>query len=398
VVGGHALDLFLPVIHLLHVFVVAEMGGAEAVLLNIIRHRERTDIKHYAVIISDDDGPLGAALTDLSVPWQRITRGRMRNPFALQRVCRGIKRVIREFEINAVLANAPQGFLYARCAALGTRFPVAVYYMTVPKPRFWNNNALDILTALARPAAIFTASDEIRHILQRWGLSNVETVHHGTALQSTQAVELEEVERILKQHGVSTTDPLILVPGRLQTWKGQHVLVGALPEVLKTFPSAHAVLLGGTLFRLDADYPAKIQQQIIDLSIEGRVHMVGHQPIRGWLERATLVVHCSTEPDPFPNVCIEALAARRPLITNKLSGTREILLHRQDALIVEPNDQSALAKAIIEVLESSANAQRLAEAGYQRYLATCTPSMMVQPIEATLVRIACGPAMTGSRA
>jgi glycosyltransferase involved in cell wall biosynthesis len=363
-----------------------------------MRHRERADIQHYAVMISDEDGPLGTALTDLAVPWQRITRGRMRNPIALRRVCRGIKRVIREFEVNAVLANSPQGFLYARCAALGYRVPVAVYYMSVPKPRFWSNNLFDIFTVLARPAAIFAASDEIRHLLQRWGLSNVETVHHGTALQPTQAVELAEVERILKQHSVSSTDPLILVAGRLQTWKGQHVLVGALPEVLKKFPSAHAVVLGGTLFGLETDYPDRIQQQIVDLSIERQVHIVGHHPIRGWLERATLVVHCSIEPDPFPNVCIEALAARRPLITNKLSGTREILSHRQDALIVEPNDQSALAKAIIEVLDSPANAQRLAEAGYQRYLATCTPSSMVQPIEATLTRIACGPAVTGSRA
>lgn len=385
-------------IRLLHVFVVSEIGGAEAVLLNVIRFRELMDIEHYAVIVADNEGPLCTALTNLAVPWRRVPRGRMRNPIALQQAGRGIRRAIREFEVNAVLTNGPQGFLYARCAALGVKLPIAVYYMTFPKLRLWSNNVLDILTALGRPAAVFTASEGIHRIIEKWGLSNVETVHHGTALPSIQADELEEVERVLKQYGVSSADPLVLVPGRLQSWKGQHVLIAAIPEVLKKFPNAHAVLLGAALFGLEADYPDRIQRQIADLSLERHVHMVGHQPIRGWLERATMVVHCATAPDPFPNVCIEALAARRPLITNKLSGTCEILTDGLDGVIVEPNDCSALAKAIIGVLESPATARNQAEAGYQRYLATCTPGRMVRPIEATLAGIARRPEVAERRA
>ena len=131
---------------------------------------------------------------------------------------------------------------------------------------------------------------------------------------------------------------------------------------------------------------------------ERRVHLVGHQPIRGWLDRAAVVVHTSTQPDPFPNVCIEALAARRPLITNTISGTCEILVHEVDALIVEPNDPAMLAAALVKMLNDPSAAARMADTGHQRYLATCTPSHMVQPIETMLASLVGLPTAAGDKA
>jgi glycosyltransferase involved in cell wall biosynthesis len=218
-------------------------------------------------------------------------------------------------------------------------------------------------------------------------LPHVRVVYHGTPQQSAQPCEVADVKDILAREGVSPTGPVILLPGRLQPWKGQQVLIAAFPAVLKACPQAHAVILGGALFGMNLDYPDQLRRQINALSLAGRVHLVGHQPVQGWLERAAVVVHASVEPDPFPNVCIEALTARRPLITNTLSGTREILTHGVDALVIEPNDPAALAAALIKLLTAPHAAAQMADAGYRRYLATCTPSHMVRPIEATLASL-----------
>lgn len=370
---------------ILHLFPVSEIGGAETVLLNLMRFRERPDIEHRAVIAAAESGPLGAALTRAGVPWQHVPRGRMRWPGSLWRVCRRFRRIVQESGAEVVLTNSPQGFLYARWATLGLRVPVALYYMTVPQRRLWHNGPLDILAAKSRPAATFTASDAIKRIVTGWGLSNVQTVYHGVSVEALGTSAIRERDEQLSRLGIGPTDPIVLLPGRLQAWKGQHVLVAAFPEVLKACPNAHAVLIGGSLFGQDPEYAACLTRQIAALSVTDRVHLAGHQPPSAWLDRANVVVHASTGPDPFPLVCIEALATRRPLITNRLSGTCEILAEGRDAVIVEPNDPAALARGVIQVLTDREKARRMAEAGYRRYLAACTPASMVRAIETALV-------------
>jgi glycosyltransferase involved in cell wall biosynthesis len=374
-------------IRVLNVFPVSDIGGAETVILNLIRYRERSDIDHQAVLLCDVDGALGAALTELRVPWSRFSRGRMRYPMSLWRACRQLRRLVREAQIDLLLANSAQGFLYSKCATVGLRLPALLYYMAVPKRKLFQNGILDVLMAKFRPTAVFTASKKISAILSELGLTNVQPVYHGTPIQRFTVDEKVATQEILSKHGVPETARIILLPGRLQPWKGQALLIDAMPDILKACPDAHAVLLGDTLFGHSLDYPHELRQQIADLGINQHVHLVGQHPIRAWLERATVVVHASTEPDPFPNTCIEALAARRPLVTNTLSGTTEILTDKVDALIVRPNDPTALAAAVIELLANRSGASNIAEAGFQRYLTTCTPAHMVRPIEATLASL-----------
>ncbi len=368
----------------LHIFPVSDIGGAENVSLNLMRYRERADIEHQAVLVTDEAGQLGEELARMGVPWTQAPRGRMRYPMALWRACLAVRHVVLNSMADLLLANSPQGFLYARMATIGLGRPVALYYMSVPRPHLWENNVLDMLMVLTRPAFVFTASRKIGQIVAGWGVPNVLSVHHGTAQQPLIPGALEQVHLSLAQYGVAPEDPIVVLPGRLQPWKGQHVLIAAWVEVLRFFPRAHAVLLGGSLFGLSHDYPQRLRQQITDLGLAERVHLVGHQSVRGWFARAAAVVHASIEPDPFPNVCIETLAARRPLITNTLSGTCEILNDKVNGLIVAANDPAALAMAIINVLSDPAWAERLAEAGFQLYQAACTPSHMVRPVEATL--------------
>jgi glycosyltransferase involved in cell wall biosynthesis len=256
--------------------------------------------------------------------------------------------------------------------------------MSVPKPKLRENGALDIMMVLGRPDTVFTASRAIARTIKGWGLGPVEPVHHGTPAQPAQAGAREGAQAVLAQFGVAPTDPVVLMPGRLQPWKGQHVLIEAFSSVVRACPNAHAALVGGVLFGMSRDYPEFLERKIAEQGLTNHVHLLGHQPIAGWLSRATIVVHASTEPDPFPNTCIEAMAARRPVITNSLSGTCEILTNGVDGLIVPPNAPAALAAAIVRLIRDPDESARLAQRGFERYQATCTPGHMVRPIEAAL--------------
>jgi glycosyltransferase involved in cell wall biosynthesis len=363
------------------VFPVSEVGGGENVMLNLIRFRERRDLDYSALIVCDADGPLNDRLTALGVPHVRIRRGRMRNPLSLIRATRAARHAIRRIRPDVLLTNSSQGFLYARWAA-GHRVPSALYFMSVP-----DDERLSLLDALARrspPHKVFAASNAIKDALEKRGVRHVTRVYHGAPEPVATSDGREAVNRRLNELGIPRDARIVLLPGRLQRWKGQLAFVRAFAPIAGTFPDAHGVILGGALFGQEADFKEELDTEIGRLNLETRLHLAGHDVIAPWLERATCVVHSSLAPDAFPNVCIEALAARRPLITNTECGVAEILTPGADAWVVPPRDVDALSAAIRDVLSDSARAARTAESGYRQYAAHCTPSHMVRAIESEL--------------
>ena len=322
------------------VFPVSEVGGGENVLLNLVRFRERHDLDYTALIVSDSDGPLNDSLTALAVPHIRVPRGRMRNPVSLIKAVGAVRQAILRMRPDAILANSSQGFLYARWAG-GRRVPSALYFMSVPGAgRF---SPLDALAWQTPPHKVIAASNAIKNALEKRGVRNVSTVYHGAPEPAATPDGRAAVARRLDELGIPQEARIVLLPGRLQRWKGQLAFVRAFEPIAGAFPDAHGVVLGGALFGREEGFKQEIEAEIRRLGLAERLHLAGHDAIAPWLERAVSVVHASLTPDAFPNVCIEALAARRPLITNTECGVAEILTAGTDAWVVPPRDVDALS-------------------------------------------------------
>jgi glycosyltransferase involved in cell wall biosynthesis len=196
------------------------------------------------------------------------------------------------------------------------------------------------------------------------------------------------VDHELAERGVPRNAPVVLMPGRLQAWKGQRLFLQAFADVHAAHPGAHAVCLGSALFGLDPDYPRQLADDVRKRGLDSHFHLVPHQSVAPWLDRAAIVVHASLTADAFPNVCIEALASKRALVTNTLAGTSEILDNGRDAMVVPAVDVAALSSAIRDLLDNRAQREQIAEAGYRTYLRTCTPEHMVDAIESSLIDVA----------
>jgi glycosyltransferase involved in cell wall biosynthesis len=374
-------------VKVLHLFPVHEIGGAESVLLNLMRFRRRTDVAHEALLIANEDGALGAELTKMGTPWARVPRGRMRNPRALWTACTDLRHQVTVRAPDVLLSNSAQGFLYGRLATVGSGLPGALYQMSVPDIRWWRNGPLDWLTSVARPDLVFAASNVIHDRVSSWSLGPVHTVYHGTPVPISDANGAARVDHELAERGVPRDAPVVLMPGRLQAWKGQRLFLQAFADVHAAHPEAHAVCLGSALFGLEPDYPRQLADDVQSRGLGGHVHLIPHRSVGPWLDRAAMVVHASLTADAFPNVCIEALASKRALVTNNLAGTSEILENGRDAMIVRAGDAAALASAIHDLIDNPTRREQLAEEGYRTYLRTCTPQHMVDAIESDLVNL-----------
>jgi glycosyltransferase involved in cell wall biosynthesis len=152
--------------------------------------------------------------------------------------------------------------------------------------------------------------------------------------------------------------PIVGLFGRITPWKGQHILIEALAEL----PDVHGLIVGEALFT-DEDhlYRDELRRLAIARGVEDRIHFTGfRRNILPLLRAVDLVVHCSTSPEPFGRVIVEAMLVGRPVVAARSGGAMEIVKDHQTGLLVEPSNAHALAAAIQKLL---ANRDLAAEMG-----------------------------------
>jgi glycosyltransferase involved in cell wall biosynthesis len=73
-----------------------------------------------------------------------------------------------------------------------------------------------------------------------------------------------------------------------------------------------------------------------------------------------VILHTSTEPEPFGRVIIEGMAADRPVIAASAGGVTEIVRHRKNGWLVAPGNVEALSEAIETLRTTPEFARQLA--------------------------------------
>jgi glycosyltransferase involved in cell wall biosynthesis len=111
--------------------------------------------------------------------------------------------------------------------------------------------------------------------------------------------------------------------------------------------------------QLLADIEARgLQQQVIVQDFRADVGNV--------LADLDVFVLPSTEPDPFPTVVLEAMAAGRPVVAFRHGGVCEMVEEGVTGLLCPPGDLDALAQAIDSLLMDPDRRKRMGEAGQAR--------------------------------
>jgi glycosyltransferase involved in cell wall biosynthesis len=140
-----------------------------------------------------------------------------------------------------------------------------------------------------------------------------------------------------------------------------HVLVEAMPRVLRSYPNASCVVVGGE-HAMEPDYPRFLGRRIAELGLGDRVLLAGLQPnVPVWMQAMDVVVHASDH-EPFGIVILEAMALEKPVVAGDAGGPTEILTEGETGLLTPYGDAEALASAILRYLDDPAFARRVGRA------------------------------------
>jgi glycosyltransferase involved in cell wall biosynthesis len=159
------------------------------------------------------------------------------------------------------------------------------------------------------------------------------------------------------------TDRLRLtLVGRLSPRKGSDVAVDAVALLTREGYDVELDVVGD-VFRGYEWYADELHTSAQRQSIDDRVHMRGFEvDAASAYARADIVV-VPSRVEPFGNVAVEAMGARRPLVATRVGGLSEIVDDGVTGLLVEPDSPRELADAVRRLADDPALAARLATAG-----------------------------------
>ena len=144
--------------------------------------------------------------------------------------------------------------------------------------------------------------------------------------------------------------------GRVVRDKGIDELVEAFSLLHSEHPQTRLILVGRAEDNLDPVSPDTRSTIASHPAIEA----VGNQSdVRPWLAASDALVFPSYR-EGFPNVVIEAGALDLPSIVTDINGSREIIVHGQNGIIVPPRNAQALLQAMTHFVQNPQTTQAMA--------------------------------------
>jgi glycosyltransferase involved in cell wall biosynthesis len=131
-------------------------------------------------------------------------------------------------------------------------------------------------------------------------------------------------------------------------WKGHEVFLRALSMLPKDLP-IRGYVIGGPIYATRGSQYSVVELRNLasGLGLNGKVAFTGYIDDPAPAIRALdIVVHASTQPEPFGLAVAEAMGCGKPVVASNTGGVSEIISENENALCYAPGDAAALAKCV----------------------------------------------------
>ena len=164
--------------------------------------------------------------------------------------------------------------------------------------------------------------------------------------------------------------------GRLDYQKGLDWLLETAPDWMLARPEVDLLFVGG------GPQETELKRLVGRLQLDDRVHFVGRRgDVPGILKASDLFVLPSRW-EGMPNVLLEAMAARLPIVSTRAEGVEELLGPTAEAQTVAFGDSAALSERMQALLSDEIASGNLAAANHDRVAEEFTLDAMTRRYEA----------------
>ena len=175
----------------------------------------------------------------------------------------------------------------------------------------------------------------------------------------TTTLENDE-KKLLKDWQINKEKKIILMPGRLTSWKGQQLFIEAinLVKVELGYEAFYAVILGNDQGR-DL-YKKKLIRLTEQHRLTDQIKFIDHCKNMALAYKISdIVVSASIEPEAFGRVAVEAQSMEKIIIASNIGGSNETIINDETGLLFESGDAMSLSKKIIQALTMDESSTKL---------------------------------------
>ncbi len=167
---------------------------------------------------------------------------------------------------------------------------------------------------------------------------------------SSTTLENDE-KKLLKQWGIEKDKKIILLPGRLTSWKGQEVFIEAvnLINIELGYEAFYTVILGSDQGR--ELYKKKLIRLSEQYRMSKQIRFIDHCKNMALAYKVSdIIVSASNEPEAFGRVSVEAQSMGKPIVASNIGGSNETIIDEKTGFLFESNNAKSLSKQILRVL------------------------------------------------
>ena len=164
-------------------------------------------------------------------------------------------------------------------------------------------------------------------------------------------IHQSDEKKLISQWNINKERPLILLPGRLTSWKGQEMFIEALNLVNKEMPDQpfSAVILGSDQGR--KVYKKKLLRLVEQYRLNNQVQFFDKCELMPLAYKISdIIVSASIEPEAFGRVSVEAQSMEKPIIASNIGGSNETIVNDKTGFLFEAGKPEELSKKIIHAL------------------------------------------------
>jgi phosphatidyl-myo-inositol dimannoside synthase len=340
-------------------------GGIETFVIGLIERRPFGQTIVYTSAQNGSEEYDKAWKSDFGVT---VIRDRAKILLPTPRVARNLARIIKESNIlvAAFGAAAPLGLLSASMKRAGIRKTVA---LTHGHEVWWAKvfpfnlalrrigTTVDSLTFLGE----FT-QQAISHSLSKAAAAQMVKIAPGIDVDHFIPQDASQLRRELKLENKR----VIVSVGRLVHRKGQDHLIQSLPEILKSVPDAHVLMVG------QGPYLSHLKKLVARHNVADHVSFIGR------IQYAQLPQYiCAGDVFAMPSrsrffgleveglgiVYLEASACGLPVIAGSSGGAPDAVLNGVTGFVVDGQNNQEIAAAAIRLLRDLDQAKKMGTAG-----------------------------------
>ncbi|PYE55755.1 glycosyltransferase [Deinococcus yavapaiensis] len=374
-------------LRVLFVFQSLEGRGPERVALNIVSHLDRSLFEPSLWVLKPDEDLRADVPSDVPIDVALADGARIRQQ--LPRMWRSLVKRAREADVIVATVELLPTYL-AFAAGVAARKPVLGWvhnqmdrvFAAFPK---WNFHASKfVYRRLARTVSVSQGVQDTLRRLQDLPSDRLLVLHNP---QNLRAIEARRDEALPDWAAFMSEQPTILAAGRLTHQKGFDLLIDAHARLRERGSRHNLVILGR------GELHDELKRQASDLGVADSVFLPGFTANPYAFMRHATAFALSSRYEGLVGVVVEAMACGLPVVAFDCpSGTAELLQDGRCGLLAPPEDVSALADRLGEVLRDEKLRRHLSEQGTRRAL-DFAPERIVPQWEQLLADVVVSPAV-----